>query len=70
MVKGRAMDRDYILNAIRKTGRNQLAGNGVRCCARDENNAGSRRHLFNQHRNGTASRRMLTEVLKRRSERL
>src|SRR5579871_3913685 len=81
---GRAMDRADILNAIREINRTEEATAGVvstsisrmqelgvqRGVARYECFAGSRRCFINQQRTGTVSRRVLTEILKMRSEHL
>lgn len=60
---------EYSGRQLDSTSRTRLIGLGMtRGVARNESYAGSRRHLINQHRTGTLSRRVLKRLLKRRSE--
>ena len=81
---GSAMDRSDILNAIREVSRKNNLGDimdstslsrlkklGVTCgAARRERHKGKSRYFINQHRTGTLSRRVLTDMLRMRLERL
>jgi ribonuclease HI len=84
LTEGPAMDRSDIVNAlcdlfrsndaiddIDSTSMSRMAESGIRCgCARQERYVGFIRSVVNQHRTGTVSRRVLAEILKRKSERL